>query len=138
MGGGGAFAQMNSPKVPRAIYRVVIVPGLVIACAVAIVDKMRFDRAYRTIVLVSSEVGGHPYSIGGWTTGQECVIRFDHPLTDDALRRLVAADPQWRRISLKLFFTFEVSDHRLAAMRKMVFPHRITVVATPGPIETTW
>jgi hypothetical protein len=111
---------MSRLKVTVAIVGAVV-------CAVEIVDHIRYERACCRIITVSSELGGHAYSIGGWPLGREFVIRFDHPLTDDALRRFAATDPKFRRISLTAYFTCEVSEARLAAMREVVVPHRISI-----------
>jgi len=119
------------------MWRIVIVTAVAIVCVIAIVDYVCFDRACRKVGAISSELGGRPYSIGGWPIGREYQIRFDHPLTDDALRRLAAADPESRRICLTLLFACEVSDARLAAMRETVVPHSIKIVASARENEKT-
>lgn len=119
------------------MWRIVIVVPVAIACVIAIVDYVCFERACRKVGAVSSELGGHPYSIGGWPIGREYQIRFDHPLTDDALRRLAAADPESRRICLTLLFACKLSDARVAAMRETVVPHPITIVVSPNENDKT-
>ena len=97
-----------------------IITLLSIACAIAITDYVRFERACDRVCTVSSELGGHAYSIGGWPLGREYVIRFDCPLTDDALRHFVDAVPHWRRIFVNLYLSCDVSEPRLAAMRRVI------------------
>ena len=127
-------------KSPRSVYRIAVVVVVAIVCAIAIVDNVQFERACRRICTVAIELGGHPYSIGGWPIGREFVIRFDHPLTDNDLRHLAAADPGSRRISLLLYYSGEVSDDRLAAMREVVASHdiRITVGLSEDNEKTKW
>jgi hypothetical protein len=113
------------------MWRIVIAVAVAIACVIATVDYVSFDRACREAVAASIELGGRPSSIGGWPMGREFVIRFDRPPTDDALRRLAAAGHGSRRISLTLYFACEVSDARLRAMRETVVLHPVKIVVSP-------
>lgn len=95
------------------------------------VDYVRFANVHRRLVATASELGGHVGSIGGWPFGQEFRVRFDHPVTDDALRRLVDAVPKSPRFALMVGFTCEIPEPRLAAMRKLVarYPQIMIVTA---------
>lgn len=115
-------------NMPISKYRSIVNVAIfivAIACTIGTVDYFRFERACRNMRELSSKLDGHPGSIGGWPIGREYAIRFDHPLSDDALRRLVTAASESRRIYISLHFSCVVSDTRLAAMRKMVAPYGI-------------
>lgn len=123
---------MKLSKVSRTTLRVATIVAFTAVIVGAIIDKVRFDYGCRTTKAVSSELGGHPYSIGGWPLGMEYVMRFDHMLTDDELRHLATATPATRRIHLTLYFNTDVSDARLASMQRIVAPHGITITASSG------
>lgn len=130
-----ADEQMKLPESPQRMRQFVV--GLAVAaamvCAAAIFDKMRFERSCRVVKTVSNELGGHPYFIGDWPIGREYFIRFDAPLTDDALRHLAAVAPKMRRIYLILAFKCEIPDARLDDMRTMVASHGgIKIVVSPA------
>jgi hypothetical protein len=101
----------------------------VIVCIVAIADYLWFEKSCDGIVAISNELGGPAFSIGGWPIGREFQLRFDRPLSDEDVQRLAAADPESRRVHIILRFRCKVPEARLAAMREMVLPHHITIVA---------
>ncbi len=112
---------------PSARTIVVIIAVLGVAIAAVIVDKVRFESACETVREESNRFGGHAYSVGGWPIGREFVVRFDAPLTDARLRRLVAAYPQSHRIVINLALGDYTSDDRVVQMRKVVAPYNILI-----------
>jgi hypothetical protein len=101
---------------------------VVIVIIIAIVDYVRFENTCDNIESVINKLGGDAPSIGGWPFGREFQPRFDHPLSDDSIRRIAIADPESHRIHMIVRFSCEISDSRLEEMRKMVFPHHITII----------
>ena len=131
---------MESGKVSSLISHRSITLGVLvlvaIACAVAIGDYVYFERACDRVVTVTCELGGQPYSIGGWPVGRECVLRFDRLLTADDLSRLIAATRGSRRIYLNVVFSCNIPDDHLAAIRKNVASHHIAIMTNGAKSES--
>jgi hypothetical protein len=118
----------------QALYLGIVV-FTAVAGTTAIGDYVCFENTCERVTAVSNELGGCPLSIGGWPIGRECVIRFDHPLTDEALRRFVTVVPESRRISVSLYFSCKIPEARLTVMRNAMAPHHITIVANTDSSE---
>jgi hypothetical protein len=103
----------------------------VVRSAIILYDYIRFQIASDNVVTVSRELGGRPSSSGGWPFGKEMHIVFDHLLTDDGFRRLVAVVPDSGRMHLIVCFRCKVPESRMAEMCQAVPPRRVTIAAFP-------
>ena len=116
------------PKTRYPTLKKVVLALIIVFCTVVMVDFGYFESAREKIRTVSSELGGHAYSLGGWPTGCEYNIRFDHLLTEDELQRFVAAAPKSRRIGVQLVFSCDVPKDHLAIMKKITETHHIAIL----------
>jgi hypothetical protein len=115
-------ATINSPSPWRRRCKYV---ALAIAVAL-LVDYCWFAFTRDRLIGRASNLGGYPYSLGGWPFGQQHVVRFDEPVSDEALRQLFEALPTSRR-SLCVYFTCELSEERVKEIRGLA-PERCSII----------
>lgn len=121
---------MNLRHSRRSMCVAVVVGTVAVAAVIAIADYVLFERACGRVIAVATELGGRPASIGGWPIGREFVVRFDGPLSDDAIRRLAASAGGSRRIYVMAYLAGNVSKARLAAMRAAAEPYAVRIVVS--------
>jgi hypothetical protein len=118
--------QESRRKWPRRL----VLAAFLVLLAVPCFDYVVFQSREESILAISTQLGGHPFSIGGWPFGEEHLIVFSRPLTNNELQQLATLDPihQSGRHAIRVSFkNCSLSEKRLAEVREIL--HNIVITA---------
>ena len=94
---------------------------LVTAGAYAVFDYYRYEQSRERALVVAKELGGRPYSIGGWPIGTEQLIVFDRPLSDAELERLAVWNQLAKRDYVRVFLHRDLTEPQFEMFRQALW-----------------